>query len=148
MISAELGIPSINEGNCQMQRQQGFTFWGFVFTVVPIVVLALLAMELAPSYIEYFTIKKAINRIGGDPLLPGMSDGDIRAMMDKTMEIDQIHSIKSSDLKVFRSDSGVVVSVEYESVIPLFANVSVLLDFSASSKKASAAEAAVAAAGN
>lgn len=122
-----------------MHKQQGFTFWGFVFTVGPIIVLALLVMLLFPAYTEYFTIKKAINRIGNDPSFGTMTDGDIRTMMDRTMEIDQIHSIKSSDLVIQHSESkGSTVSVDYEVVVPLVANVSVLLEFSASTQNKNA----------
>lgn len=128
-----------------MHKQKGFTFWGFVFTVGPIVVVALLAMMLFPAYSEFFTIKKAINRIGNEPSLSTMTDGDIRGMMEKTMEIDQIHSIKSSDLVIQHSESGTTVSVDYEVVVPLVANVSALLEFSASTAKSSASAAAAAA---
>lgn len=118
-----------------MHKQKGFTFWGLVFTVGPIIVVALLVMLLFPAYTEYFTIKKAINRIGNEPSLSSMTDGDIRAMMEKTMEIDQIQSIKPSDLVIQRSDSGTTVSVEYEVAVPLVANISALMNFSASTAK-------------
>lgn len=127
-----------------MHKQKGFTFWSFVFTVVPIILVALLVMLLFPSYAEYFTIKKAIAKIGSTPSLSSMTDGDIRDMMQKTMEIDQISSIKPSDLVIRRSDAGVTVSVEYEAVVPLFANISALMAFSATTDKGTAAAAAAA----
>ena len=123
-----------------MHRQRGFTFWGFVFTAGPIIVAALLAMLLFPAYAEYFTIKKAINRIGNDPSFASMTDGDVRAMMDKAMEVDQIHSIKSSDLVIKRNESsGATISVDYEVVVPLVANISALLEFSATTQNKLAA---------
>ncbi len=123
-----------------MHKQRGFTFWGFVFTAGPIIVVAVLVMLLFPAYAEYFTIKKAINRIGNDPSFSSMTDGDVRAMMDKTLEVDQIHSIKSSDLVIRRSESnGATISVDYEVVVPLVANVSALLEFSATTQNKLAA---------
>jgi len=95
-------------------------------------------MLLFPSYAEFFAIKKAVARIGGDPSLGTKTDGDIRDMMDKSIDIDQIHSIKSSDLVISRSESGATISVNYEVVVPLVANVSALLEFSATSEKNSA----------
>ena len=127
-----------------MVKQRGFTFWGFVFTVGPIVVVVILTMLLFPAYTEYFTIKKAINRIGNEASLPSMTDGDIRAMMDKTIDIDMIHSIKSSDLVIQRTEAATIVSVDYEVVVPLVANVSALLSFSATTDKGNAAVAAAA----
>lgn len=112
-------------------KQRGFTFWGFVFTVGPIIVVALLAMLLFPAYSEFFAIKKAVQRIGTDPSFGNMTDGDVRAMMDRSIEIDNIHSIKSSDLVIQRGETGSSVSVDYEVVVPLVANVSALLEFNA-----------------
>lgn len=125
-----------------MLKQQGFTFWGFVFTVVPIIIVAMLVMVLFPAYAEFFAIKKGIARIGQDPSISSMTDGDIRTMMDKTIDIDQIHSIKSSDLVIQHAESGTTVSVDYEVVVPLVANISALLSFSATTDKASAAASA------
>lgn len=118
-----------------MVRQRGFTFWGFVFTAGPLIVATLLVMLLFPAYAEFFTIKKAINRIANDPSFSGMTDGDVRTMMDRTMEIDQIHSIKSSDLVIRRSENeGATISVDYEVVVPLVANISALIEFSATTQ--------------
>lgn len=119
-----------------MHGQKGFTFWSLVFTIGPIVIVALLVMLLFPAYTEYFTIKKAINRIGGDASLNAMSDADIRGLMDKTMQVDQIHSIKSSDLVIAHGTTGTTVAVDYEVVVPIVANVSALLSFSVSTGKA------------
>lgn len=118
-----------------MVRQRGFTFWGFVFTAGPLIVAALLVMLLFPAYAEFFTIKKAINRIANDPSFSGMTDGDVRTMMERTMEVDQIHSIKSSDLVIRRSENeGATISVDYEVVVPLVANISALIEFSATTQ--------------
>jgi len=125
-----------------MHKQKGFSFWGFVFTIGPIIVVALIVMLLFPAYLEFFTIKKAIERIGNEASLNSMTDADIRGMMDKTMEIDQIHSIKTSDLLIRRSETATVVSVEYEVVVPLVANISALMSFSATTDKGHAASAA------
>ncbi len=127
-----------------MHKQTGFTFWSLVFTVGPIVIVALLVMLLFPAYSEYFTIKKAINRIGGDPSISAMSDADIRGLMDKTMQIDQIHSIKSTDLVIGHGGTVTTVSVDYEVVVPLMANISALLSFSVSTAKAAGAAATAA----
>lgn len=131
-----------------MHKQQGFTFWGFVFTVGPVIIAALLIMLLFPAYTEYFTIKKAIARIGNESSLNTMTNAEIQAMMDKIMSIDTIHSIKASDLVIERKESGTTVSVDYEVVVPLVGNISALLNFSASTDKSATAAAAAAAAAN
>ena len=128
-----------------MRQQQGFSFWGFLFSVVPIVIVVLLGMVLFPAYSEFFAVKKAVAKIGNDPSISSMSDADIRTMMDKAIEVDLIHSVKSTDLVIQHAESGTTVSVDYEVVVPLVANISALLSFSATTDKAHAAASAAAA---
>jgi hypothetical protein len=62
-----------------------------------------------------------------------MSNGDIRKKFDKRAEIDNINTIKSSDLVISRDGGATVVSVEYPYQTKLVGNVSLLVEFSAKS---------------
>lgn len=116
-----------------MHKQKGFTFWSLVFTVAVIFVLALLTMKLFPSYSEFFAIKKAVNRLKTEGSLNSMTKDEIRRAFDKSTGIEDIHSVKPADLEINKASSGdTVVSVDYEVVVPLVANVSALLTFHAS----------------
>jgi hypothetical protein len=70
-----------------------------------------------------------------------MNKKDIVNAFDKQATIDDIKSIKGSDLVVESSNSGMVVSVEYSVVTPLFANVSALVDFSLSTDESASSAA-------
>jgi hypothetical protein len=116
-----------------MHKQKGFTFWSLTFTIGTIVIVALLTMKLFPAYAEFFAIKKAINRMATEGNLASMSNGEIQRAFDRTSGIDDIHSIKPSDLQISKSKDGeTTVTADYEVVIPLVANVSALLTFHAS----------------
>lgn len=116
-----------------MHKQKGFTFWSLVFTVGTIVILALLTMKLFPAYAEFFAIKKAINRMATEGNLSSMDSREIQRAFDKSSGIDDIHSIKPSDLQITKGKDGdTVVTADYEVVVPLVANVSALLTFHAS----------------
>jgi hypothetical protein len=122
-----------------MHNQKGLTFWSVVFSIGPIIIVALLTLRLFPAYAEYFTIKKAFANLNNGAALSTMSDIEIQAAMDRTTSIDSITSITSKDLKIKRLETKTIVSVEYEVVVPLVGNVSALLSFSASTDQGRAA---------
>lgn len=116
-----------------MHKQKGFTFWSLTFTIATISVLALLTMKLLPAYSEYFAIKRAIKRLETEGSLPAMDNQQIKKAFNRSQAIDDFESVKAEDLKIRRTSSGeTVVSVDYEVVIPIVANASVLLKFNAS----------------
>ena len=116
-----------------MYKQKGFTFWSLAFTVFVIAIVALLTMKLFPAYSEFFSVKRAINRLKTEGSLSAMSKDEIRRAFETSSGIDDIHSVKPSDLEINKDKSGdTVVSADYEVVIPLVANVSALLTFHAS----------------
>lgn len=115
-----------------MYKQKGFTFWGLAFTLAIIAIVALLTMKLFPAYSEFFAVKRAMNRLQTEGSLNSMQDHEIRRAFETSAGIDDIHSVKRADLEISKLKSGdTVVSVDYEVVVPLVANVSALLTFHA-----------------
>lgn len=116
-----------------MHKQQGFTFWGLAFTLTIVAIIALLTMKLFPAYSEFFAVKRAMNRLQTEGSLSSMNKRDITRAFQRSAGIDDIHSIKAPDLEISKARTGeTVVSVDYEVVVPLVANVSALLTFHAS----------------
>lgn len=121
-----------------MHQQRGMTFIGLVLMIAGIVLVAVIGLKLAPAYIEYFSVKKAIIKISNDPAFEQMSKSDVAAAFNRSAVIDNIRVVSGADLELGRDEAGqAVVSVEYQTVVPLIANVSALLDFSTSSSGAS-----------
>jgi hypothetical protein len=50
------------------------------------------------------------------------------------MEVDRITAVGPGDLEVSREDGQLVIEVEYQVTIPMFSNISLLVDFKASSR--------------
>lgn len=120
-----------------MRKQQGMTFIGLVLMIAGIVFVAVIAMKLTPAYLEYLSIKKAIAKIENDPSFESMSKNDIVAQFDRSATIDDIKVIKGNELLISKEEGGrPLVTAEYQTVVPLVANVSALLDFRASTDDA------------
>jgi len=98
------------------------------------VVLALAAvgaMKIAPAYTDFLTAKKAIVAVAAGEGRTG-SVNDMRRAFDRRSAIDNITVVTPGELEISKDGGEVVISFAYAKKIPLFANVSLLIDFAAS----------------
>jgi len=119
------------------KRQQGLGFAGVIILLIAIVFIAIIGMKLVPAYIEYFTIKKAITGMTQSGELRGGSVADVRKAFDRRAAVDDITALRPEDLEITKEGNEIVVSFAYEKRVPLFYNISVLIDFAGSSRPAS-----------
>jgi uncharacterized protein DUF4845 len=113
-------------------RQRGITLMGLLLGSVVVIFAALLGMKLAPSYIEYFAIKKAVNGITLESRGRGSAISDLRRAFEARSAIDDFSSVKATDLEITKEGDGYAVTAAYRKEIPLFANIGVYIDFTAS----------------
>jgi hypothetical protein len=115
-------------------RQQGITLMGLIVGAFVLVFAALLTMKLVPPYIEYFAIKKALTGIGNETQGRNASVGDIRRLFENRSSVDDINSVKASDLEITKEGNGYLVTAAYRREIPLFGNIGIFIDYAVSSK--------------
>ena len=95
-------------------RQRGLSFFGLVFIGVLAVAAFAIGGQSVPIFLEYSAAKKAIEKAKVETTVPG-----VRAAFDRAAAIDDITSIKGSDLEVTKRGDKVVVSFKYSREIPL-----------------------------
>ena len=120
-------------------RQRGLTMFGFLFTAVVLVMMALLAMKLVPAYVEYFSVKKILNTMGQESDLKSKSNGEIRSDFDRRADVDYVTVVKPEDISINRHGAVPVISADYTYRTKLVGNISLVVDFSASSDPNAAA---------
>ena len=107
--------------------QRGVSLSGLIFVLAIFGLIAMFAMKVFPTFVEYRAVKSAIVKVK-------QSQGslqDMRMTFNKAADIGMISSITSKDL-IFTRDTGETeVSFSYEKRIPLFANVSLLILYAA-----------------
>ena len=122
-----------------MRNRQGGVSFLVVFLIGVVLALgAVGAMKVAPAYMDYATAKKAITAIAANEGRSG-SVADIRRAFDRRSAIDNITVVTPADLEISKDSGEVVISFAYTKKIPLFSNVSLLIDFSASTAPGGAA---------
>ena len=122
-----------------MQSQQrGLSMIGFLFVAVVLVMIAMLAMKLVPAYIEFFSVKKILATMGQQPELRSKSNGELRSDFAKRANTGYVTVVKPEHLTIDRSGGTPVISADYEFRTKLFGNVSLVVDFSASTDPSAA----------
>jgi hypothetical protein len=116
-------------------KQQGVSLSGLLIWSVIIVLVAILGMRLVPSFIEYAAIKRALMATASDPDLQNAAARELRLAFDKRAAIDEIKSVSGRDIVINKQNTQVMLSVSYAVKKPLFANVSLLIDFEAASNQ-------------
>jgi hypothetical protein len=112
-------------------------FAGVLALLVGIIFLAIIGMKMVPAYIEYFTIKKAVAAITQGGQLRNATVADVRKAFELRQAVDDFTSVGPKDLEITKDGNEIVISFAYEKRIPLFYNISVLIDFAGSSQPTS-----------
>ena len=120
-----------------MKRQRGMGFAGVLAVLVGIIFLAIIGMKMVPAYLEYFAIKQAVAAITQGGQLRNATVADVRKAFELRQAVDDFTSVGPRDLEITKDGSEIVISFAYEKRIPLFYNLSLLIDFAGSSQPTS-----------
>ena len=99
---------------------QGFNIWAVSINLLLLGALLVLALRVAPSYMEYLTIKNLITR-GADEYDPRSETvTDLRVQLAKLLDTNQIYDTSIDDIQVYRERGDIVIDANYEKRFPLF----------------------------
>ena len=115
-----------------MKSQRGVTLFGLMVWAIILGAGALLAMSVFPTVNEYWTIKKAVDKIAGEGLT---TVPEIRAAFERIKTIEYaIQSISGKDLKITKENEKVVIAYAYDKEIKLVEPVFLLIKYEGRSK--------------
>lgn len=115
-----------------IKKQSGMTLIGSLLVAAVLVLVAIIGIKIVPAYIEYFSVKTVFLSLAKDPLST-MSKKEIMDSFDKRTNTAYIDVVSAKDLIIDKNSAGeTVVSVDYQVRRPIMGNVSVLIDFNAS----------------
>ena len=115
-----------------MNRQRGVTFIGMLFIAALIIIAAIIGLKLVPAYIEYATVTKILHDVANSEGRSGVP-ADVMGSFRKHAQIDGIETVKPEDLEIEKEGDKVIITAKYSVKIHLVANVSALIDFTATS---------------
>ncbi len=127
MSTSRLSPPS------PVHRQQGFTLLGLLFWGAVVAVVAVVGMKVFPTVLEYYTIKKTVDKIaaGNPATVP-----QVRQEFDRAIQVEySIQSIKGSDLVIAKDGNDrVVIEFAYDREIDLFGPAYLLIKYRGKSR--------------
>jgi hypothetical protein len=115
--------------NNMRNGQSGVSLLALIAVLILVAVLALFGMKVIPSFLEFRAARNAIEAIAKDQ--PTAAPGDIRRSFENRSNIDDITSIKPSDLDITKDGNAIVISFAYRKEVPLFKGVGLYIDYTA-----------------
>lgn len=114
-----------------MRKQRGIALSGLLFWGILIALIAVVGIKVAPEYIDFFKIQKSVRAVSTES--SGKTVAEIRTAFDKFADVNHFSTVKGIDLVITKEGNETVITFAYEKRIPLFYNVSLLIDFQGSS---------------
>ena len=113
-------------------RQNGLSLIGLLIVGALLAFVLLIGFRSVPAFTEYMAVQRAI-KVVADEGDQGASMSDIKRSFDRRAQIDDITTVSSPDLDIYKQGGKVVIDVNYERRVPIAGNVSLLFEFQASS---------------
>ena len=115
-------------------RERGLSMIGFLFVAVIVVVCVMIGFRVAPSYIEYYSVEKALQE-ALNTAKDLNSAAEIRAAFQRRADAGYIESVTGKDIDVVKNKNEITASASWTRKLPLVGNASLLLDFEATATR-------------
>lgn len=115
----------------QPRNQQGISLIGLILALGVIFMIAVLAMKVVPTVIEFASIKKAAQTARDS----GTTVREIQTSFDRQATAGYFDAIAGKDLLIVKNGDEIEVSFAYQKKIPLFGPASLLLEYTATTAK-------------
>ena len=114
------------------KSQSGLSLIGVMIGGAVLAALLLVGLKLIPVISEYMGVKRSMTAVVGGANPQTATVSELRSAFTKRAMVDDVTTITASDLDITKEDGRIVMSIEYSRKVKLFGNVSLLIDFSAS----------------
>jgi len=110
--------------------QRGMTMWGMIFVLFVLGFCLFITFKLFPVYMNDIKVSNALKSVSNELKGGAPTRTDIIVALVKRMNIDDFTGVNfDKDLTIQAKGTGREVLIVYDVVVPLFANISLLLDF-------------------
>jgi len=114
-------------------RQRGMSLISLIALVGVIGFAIVIGLKLVPIYLESWKIDKTINAVVKDPEVGAQEKQAIINSILKRLDIDGVKAVSYTNwrqsLSVTKRQNRVIIRVQYEEVVPLIGNLSLLAEF-------------------
>jgi len=110
-------------------RQRGVTAIGWLVLLIPFAIVIYAGIRLAPVYLNYMKVSRTLNALSDEYRTGGATPDTIRNSISRHFEIDEVDYPTIKDISISRSGEGWQVEAAYEDQAPLFAGITLQVQF-------------------
>jgi hypothetical protein len=115
--------------NLSPKRQQGLTLISIALILGLIGFFTLLVLKIVPIYIDHGKVVSALTALKASPDIETKSEYEVRDSLNKRFTMNYVYDVTKDDIKVIKHDNYLKVQIEYETVVKIAGNLSVLAEF-------------------
>lgn len=112
-----------------MRRQKGITVLQVIFLALFISFAVVIGVNLVPPYMEHMSVKSALVDLGKQTDIRNKSPGKIQDLLLRRFQINDVKSVKPSDLEIDKRDGEMHLSLRYEVRVHLIGNLDAIVVF-------------------
>jgi hypothetical protein len=118
-----------------LHSQRGLTIFGFLITAAVVVVFALVGFRVIPSYVEYYSVKRALE----DTMRGGSVDSNnpqaFRTELERRLQTSYVENVKARDVILQRTGGQTTAELSWERRLHMVGNAYILLEFEVNSAR-------------
>jgi hypothetical protein len=112
------------------KRQRGVTAIGWLFLLTPLALVGYAAIRLTPVYLNYMKVARTLDQTATEFRSDQSATAQaLRNSLEKRLDVESVDYPKVTDIIVKRDGRAWTLQATYEDVAPLFANISLLVNF-------------------
>ncbi|TAH49323.1 MAG: DUF4845 domain-containing protein [Betaproteobacteria bacterium] len=116
-----------------LKRQSGLSLISVLIVGGLAAFAILIGFRTVPAVNEFMAVERIVGVLAQEGN-NGASVLELRRGFDRRREVDDVSSVTGADLDISKDGNRTVIEVEYERKVPVVANVSLLIEFHASSE--------------
>lgn len=110
--------------------QRGMSTYTMIFFVLSLGFVALFGFKAGMPIMDNWQVKKIVEDLANDEGVRNMSDSNIRGLLEKKFQVNQIRHISvRNDVEITHVDGVRRVSINYEVREPFVGNVDLVISF-------------------
>jgi hypothetical protein len=115
------------------RRQRGVTAIGWMFLLIPIAIVLYAGIRLTPIYLNYMKVARSLEQVQDSTESSEIPTAvAARRAVERYFDIEGVEFPTIEDLGVRRESGQWIIDATYEDSAPLFANISISVEFSKS----------------
>lgn len=113
-----------------MRRQRGVTMIGWIFLLIPVVIVVYALLRIGPAYYGHYKLLQAMKSVAtklksDDTLSPQT----VRNALDLHFDTEYVDVLTAKDIDVTKTGEGWVMEALYDKEIPFFGDLYLVLKF-------------------